>query len=156
MFGFKEQLQYGLAGERIFIDTYPELFTPYEGSNASDVLYKGVIPGEIKTDSYDMNKTPNFFMERYSVDFKRNSGGPWQALEKGSKFFIYHFEQQGLFFLFNDVSKLVERLEGLVNEHGLGVIKVPNKHYNTLGYKIRREWLEDLYIRPIQLGEPIE
>lgn len=142
-FDFTEQELKGKDGELKLIKEYPELFKLYVENDTDLICKTNQKRVELKTDYYDMSKTPNFFMERVSVDRTGSPGGPWQALENNSDVFIYFFKQNSKLFIFNDVAKLVKRLDTVTA--GERLVPVKNKGYNTLGYKVFRFQLKDLY-----------
>jgi len=98
---------------------------------------------ELKSDRYDVNKTTNFFMERYSNMSKMSNGGPWQALGK-SEFFIYFFPNNNIWYIFN-TKDLVKKLDILVQNKSL--VYIPNNGYITGGYTIQRKALQDLFLQ---------
>lgn len=156
MYQWESQLAIGHKGEQLIKETYPNHFDWFVKSNASDFIYKkNGTPTEVKTDTYSINKTPNFFIERYSKQHRHSPGGPWQAWEKGSRIFIYFFINDGKLFVFKNLQALIVLVEDYVTERSIPLIEVPNKGYITLGYKIPRKILSNLY-EEVTLGEPIK
>jgi hypothetical protein len=98
---------------------------------------------ELKTDTYDMSKTENFFMERWSVAEKEKPGGPWQALENGANIFIYLFSKNNTYFECRDLKKLVKRLNTLTKD--IKPTNIRNIKWTTQGFKVRRADLEDCF-----------
>lgn len=137
---FIKDLQKGKLGESHFIRDYPNYRKGGEGYCLHDFVCQ--VDGhtvELKTDFYDMDKTPNFFLERYSNYKKKTNGGPWR---RGAEFFVYYFISHEEYFWF----KRQEMLE-LLNDIKLGkLVRVPNGKYDTMGYKIERELLEEIRI----------
>lgn len=142
MHKFTDSLRVGKAGECLLLEYAPTLIQL--GGRKSD--FQCSITGELyelKSDSYDMNKTANFFIEWISNENKGSVGGPMQALEHGSKYWMYMFPKNKALFIF-ETAPLVEALGAIVNN--LTIVSIPNKGYNTLGYKVPRELLKHLYI----------
>jgi len=156
MYQWSKQLEVGNKGEQLIKDTYPNDFDWFVKSRASDLVYiKNSTPTEVKTDTYSINKTPNFFIERYSKKHNLSPGGPWQAWEKGSRIFIYFFINDNKLFIFKNLQALIVLVEDYIKERNIPLIEVPNNNYITLGYKIPRKILSNLY-EEVTLGEPIK
>lgn len=88
MFQFKDQLTVGGSGEELFLSLHPWL------NKADGIKYDFDRNGksvELKTDTYSMAKTPNFFMERYSDVDRATNGGPWRAAYDNVTYFVYMF-----------------------------------------------------------------
>lgn len=142
-FDFKEQLAISDVRESEFIELYkgPKLTKSID--RKWDFDRKDGLKIELKTDTYDMSKTQNFFMERFS-DIKRQSpGGPWRALEDGVDHWIYWFPSGKVYFEFKDLEDLVKVLDEVTEKHYM--LNVPNKGWTTGGYKVPRDLLSKLY-----------
>lgn len=137
---FKSSLEVGQRGEEWLMSVWPEL-ERLDGRKSDFKLPDGTLV-EVKTDSYPMSKTPNFFMERYSDTFKGTPGGPWQALGHNSTLFVYVFSADKTAFIF-DTKKLVEALEPLILNMTPKIIK--NARWETLGYTVPRDAISHLY-----------
>jgi hypothetical protein len=138
---FQRQLRVGQIGEVLFYQAHQGTLRQ-EGGREHD--FTCLLSGEkyeLKSDLYNMEATPYFFIERYSNAEKKSPGGPWQALTHGADWFCYMFVTNLRVFKFN-TRALVERLEGLLAEHA--PVNIPNKTWTTVGYKIPREALADL------------
>lgn len=140
MFIFEDSLKVGKQGEREFHSLNPDLVAA-DGFNY-DFKMKNGKKIELKSDYYDMEKTENFFIERYSYGNK--SGGPWQSLEKGVDFYIYFFPKNKTAFLFK-TEEMVSVLDSICDEKNL--ISIGNDGYVTRGYKINRKQLECCLIK---------
>lgn len=140
-FDFAAQLRQGKKGEAFVERHWPHPIRRHEVLRGPDYVDSTGAIIEVKSDSYDMDKTANFFMERFSDGAKQTPGGPWQAMQKGVTCFVYLFLQNRTWFRFDDVPALCGRLEGLV----LPLVGIPNRGYTTMGMKVPRESLKDLF-----------
>lgn len=146
IFGFKEQLNVGNSGEDLFIKLYKDLNPSKGDGKIEDIILGDSKTIEIKTDSYDINKTPNLFIEHYGNISKKKFGGPWRALNDNIDYFVYLFIKQRHFFWFSP-KKLVERVELLHSRNMVESKYIRNPHYETLGYIVNRNLLTDIIIR---------
>lgn len=150
---FKEENKKGTKGEDRLLQYYPFLINKScDGWDHIDTRVNKTI--EVKTDFYDMNRTPNFFMERYSNDSTSKPGGPWRSMIYGADIFLYQFWSSETLFLFYDIAELIETLDAYIVENNLEMSFIKNKNYWTRGYKIPRTVLSHLY-KKIRLGEPL-
>lgn len=138
---FRESLEIGKMGELLMTGHFPNL-TALNGKHSDFVDKNTGELYELKTDTYNINATPNFFIERYSNEGKKSPGSVWQAAEHGSTFFMYFYIRNHKLFLFK-TAPLLERLELIIPK--FIPIGIPNKNYVTIGYKIPRIILNDLY-----------
>ena len=140
---FKADLKRGLQGQALFLKHYPE-YEPTTGFNKIDFIHPDGTKVELKTDFYNMNKTKNFFFERYSNDTAGTLGGPFSAAESGVDFFVYFFIKSLKSFWFRpkELCEFLENWEGSKN-----LIEVPNKGYTTLGIKCNRDLVKHLCIK---------
>lgn len=153
---FEKSKLVGDLGEQLILATYKSDLE-FAGGIINDFLIRDGRYLELKTDTYDMSRTPNFFMERYSDDKTFKNGGPWYADEKKSDVFLYFFTQNRRLFWFEDVPALISRIEEVAIKQSLQLCEIANKGrwgrgYNTLGYKIPRKDLSHLY-EEITLGD---
>lgn len=137
-YDFQDQLKVGQKGENLLVNVTHGAIAPLDGRTNDLKIVKTSLTIELKTDTFNMERTPNFFIERFSTDTGFEAGGPWQALEKGSDLFIYMFVVQGECFVFK-TKELVEALEPMIRNMKLTPVR--NRAYNTLGYKIKRDTL---------------
>jgi len=140
---FKEQLKCGERGEELFMANYPKQLTIYPGRDGDFIEKNSGKKIELKTDTYNMNKSSNFFIERYSSVYDKTPGSVWQARDHGCEVFCYMFVRHNTWFQFNDLDKLINRLEELTT--GKGLIYIKNRGWVTGGYKVPRSSLSDLY-----------
>ncbi len=140
---FSKQIEVGSRGEELFQEYYPTKLSIHPENDYDFVCTETKKKIELKTDTYNMNKTDNFFIERYSDVHKKSPGGPWQSHGKGVDIFCYYFVRHNMWFQFEDLPKLIKRIEELTK--GQGLIYIKNKGWVTGGYKINRNDLADLY-----------
>lgn len=141
-FDFKEQLSVGSRGEELFLEYFPEKISIWPERDG-DFITEGGKKIELKTDTYNMEKTDNFFIERFSDLNKKSPGSVWQAHGHGCEIFVYYFVRHNTWFVFRDIPALIERLEVLTK--GKGLVYIKNKAWTTAGYKVKRSDLADLF-----------
>lgn len=143
MSSFTSSLRHGSLGEALFFQAH-EGELKKESGRASD--FSVVATGEhveLKSDMWDMNKTPNFFFERWGDRDAKKPGGPWQALANGANHFVYFYVPSLTYFSF-DTRKLVGALEAIIPS--MKPTEVVNKNWITEGYRVPREKLKALYV----------
>ena len=140
---FQEQLTIGNRGEELFLERYPRKLEIYPGREYDFTVKSSREKLELKTDTYNINKSDNFFFERFSDVHKETPGGPWRAHKDKIDIFCYYFVRHNIWFEFRDIPALVKELNSLTKSSGLVYIK--NRGWITGGYKVRRECLEHLY-----------
>ncbi len=145
---FKESLEKAQVAEgdwqELFMSKHPEYTIIRADGRSHDFVVMsplGAFTIELKVDSFDMTKTPNIFVERWSSYEGKKIGGPYQAQAKGVDLYCYYFSKQKVM-LTMPVNKLVLALDdmGLKDSQ---LIPVFNKGYTTKGYKISREALDE-------------
>lgn len=143
VWSFKAQLEVGSRGEELFLEHYPKKIIVYPERDGDFLeVYSGK-KIELKSDSYNINKTENFFFERYSNIETKTPGSVWQAIGHGCDIFCYQFVRHNIWFQFNDLPALRDRLEELTA--GKSMVWIKNQGWITGGFKIKRSDLEDLY-----------
>jgi hypothetical protein len=143
MFNWKRQLEVGTNGEHLFLQGYPKPLIVSANLSYDFLRVEDGAKIELKTDTYSLSSTPNFFLERWSKEGENKPGGPWRARRNRIDIFIYYFIQDGTFFEFTDVKKLCARADKLLGK--AREVRVKNKGYYTIGYPIPREAFSDLY-----------
>jgi hypothetical protein len=146
VFGFAEQLSIGSEGEAALqkmwhgpkLTKHPKRAYDFDGGDGSKV--------EVKTDTYDMSKTTNFFIERWSVEQQQKPGSVWQSLEKGVTVFVYFFKKNNTYFVFDNLPLLQATLEVYIEKCKPPPMRILNKGYNALGFKVPRAMLAGLYV----------
>lgn len=164
---FKKDLKRGSKGESLFLDYHPEYqLTECKTKQKS---YDFINPKteetvELKTDFYCMDKTPNYFIERFSDYHKRTLGGPFRC-HLTCDYYVYLFHKQRISFWFN-TKQLVERVNEWAgvgpevrppwNKVNLskGLVFINNGRWQTAGHKVPRSLLEDLVIESWEYPEP--
>lgn len=139
MANFKNDLQAGLAGQKAFKQLFAALVET-DGRQGDFVAPDGC-KIELKTDSYDMQKTANFFIEQYSSLEVLSPGGPWQAQKHDCEYFVYYYGNNSTGFIWR-TEALIEQLEAIIGQ--LKPTEVRNKRWTTLGYKVPRALLKPL------------
>jgi len=134
-FDFQEQLKVGTRGEELLLEYYPEKLKIWEGRDGDFITESG-IKIELKADSYNMDKTPNMFIEKYSDFDKKTPGSIWQAAGHGCKRFIYYFVRHNTWFECNDIPGLCKFIDDTYGHKGFILIK--NKGWRTAGWAIPR------------------
>lgn len=141
VFKFKEQLNWGIEKEKQFLEVCHITDLELADTRKYDFTNKAGLKVELKSDSYPMDKTPNFFIEVFSVYERGRLGGPYQSLMHGANTFVYCYWKSNTYFWFPDLLALCQRL----HEMKLELTMVKNVGYSGAGAKIRREELQDLY-----------
>jgi hypothetical protein len=141
MYNFDSSLKAGQVGEERFHAAFPQL-QRLDGFKSDFINPKNKHTYELKSDSYDMNKTPNFFIEIYSDVARKKFGGPRQALSHGSHYWAYFYTQNNTIFLFN-TKRLVKWLEQ--NEELYHIRSIENIRWTTTGILVNRSHLATLY-----------
>jgi hypothetical protein len=131
----------GDIGESLFFQAHEGRLEKIDGLKGDFVLKETGQKLELKTDLWVMDRTPNFFMERYSNKATQSPGGPWQSAAHGSDLFIYFYVKDLTFYQF-ETKKLVEALERIVPT--LAPTDIPNTGYVTQGYRVPRTMLADI------------
>ena len=144
-FDFHKQIKVGDIGEELIFNYYPEPLLKYAGNKADFKMLKTGELLEVKTDTYPMDDTLNFFMERWSDVHKEKPGGPWQSRKHRVKRYVYLFVKDGVYFQFPDIKHLCKEVDSIVKAKKLRLIYIKNKGWTTAGYLIKREWLEHIY-----------
>lgn len=139
---FKEQLKVGSRGEELFLEKYPRKLKVHPGKDGDFIVQATGDKIELKTDTYNINKSENFFIERWSDYYEEKPGSLWQARDHGCTIFCYYFVRHNLWYEFRDIPALINRIEELTE--GKGFIMIKNKCWITAGWKVRRDDLVDL------------
>lgn len=145
-FNFKEQLAWSNKQESLFLDIYKKLkkikLMKAEDRRWDFETSKG-IKIELKTDTYDADKTQNFFMERYSDLYKKTPGGLWRSVQDDVDVWLYWFPKNKVFYEFQDLPKCIKVLDKIVEEQY--IVRVLNQGWTTGGYKVPRDLLHKFW-----------
>lgn len=157
VFNFDDQRRIGDVGESDFVKVYKDLEPKKSETDFRiDFTLNNGLTVELKTDSYDMNKTPNFFMEQMTISGNKSSlGGPWRSKDHNVDYFVYYFLNNRVFFWFKPIT-LCEFLDKFVEEYRMKPISIPNRdnrggYYEAVGFKIPRESVKPLLLREDKL-----
>ena len=139
-FKFNEQLSVGGSGEELFLSLHPWL-TKADGIKFDFLRDDKTV--ELKTDTYSMGKTKNFFMERYSDTDRGTPGGPWRAAKDNVTCFVYMFLPEKMCFWFKS-KELIQFLDEYCKNKRL--VEIPNKTWITTGYLVPRDAVKHLCV----------
>lgn len=139
---FQDSLKEGQAGEDFFYELNKDTLERLDGLKNDFRIIKTGDNIELKSDYYSVEKTPNFFMETVSVLSDNKQGGPFQALANGNKYYVYFFVKDKVMYIF-ETEKLVNRLNEIKDNYE--DCQIPNKNHITIGKKIPRDVLKDIY-----------
>ena len=128
-------------GELFFMQAHDGDLTRIDGLEGDFIWHETGEKLELKTDTWSMAKTPNYFMERYSDRETKSPGGPWQALSHGCDLFVYFYVQDLTYFVF-DTRKLVGALEKIIPR--IEPTLITNRSWVTEGYRVPRAMLSDI------------
>ena len=135
-FNFKTQSNVGNIGEKFFLQCYKKRGAVQTDGRIHDFIVDGNKTVELKTDTYPMAKTPNFFMEKFGNIDKQALGGPWRAEHDKIDFFVYLFLNEKTFFWFSP-KDLVALINPIIVDMKPKIID--NKTWAALGYTVARE-----------------
>lgn len=146
-YGWKSSLAKGKAGEEMLLQLWPELIKM--DNKAADFLLPDGTAVELKSDSYNMIDTANYFIERYSDIDAGKPGGPWQSWGRGCKYFVYMYTQNKTAFVFH-TTELMKAVEAMEATGKLKPVSIRNARHTTVGYKVPRQALEHLLIKVLK------
>ncbi len=143
MHNFNASLQKGKLGEKWLFEHWPHPGLEVLDGRKSDFIdIRTRRRVELKTDSYDMNNTGNFFIEQWSDVDKMKPGGPQQALLHNSELWVYLFIQNKTYFVF-ETQELVDFMKE--NAHKYPLVTINNRSWTTVGLKVPRADVAHLY-----------
>lgn len=141
VFDFQASLKKGKKAESEFHELFKDKVERLEGYMADFKIMRTGKTIELKTDMHDPTKTANHFVERYS--YSDVNGGPWQAEEKKSDYYIFWYPVTNEFYAYK-TSTLVSWLETHVKRPWL--LNIRNKNHVTRGFTVRRAQLEEIQL----------
>ena len=139
-FNFQSQHAIGNIGERLFLEYYKQA-SKTDGRKFDFLIGEKSV--ELKTDTYPMEKTPNFFFEKYGNIATQALGGPWRAKDDNVDYFVYLFIADKKFFWF-EPAPLCAFLDNYIVDLKPKIID--NRKWSTLGYAVPREVCEPFLI----------
>jgi len=156
MFNFNTSVKIGDAGESLFLHNYPEwkkvgagIYFPY------DFINDKMETLELKTDTYGMSATPNYFMEYQSNMERETPGGIFRFPDL--TYLAYLFINDRVIFHFKRcdiINVLIER--GYIDET-LKAIRIPRQIKNTThittGWAIPRAYFDSHVLMAHELDE---
>ena len=147
VFDFKAQMAIGDKGEKDFLEQYKSLAPKksVEDKTCDFILGNGKRV-ELKSDSYTMEETENFFMEIYGCITTSKLGGPLRARQDKVDYFVYYFPKNRTFFWFR-TDELCERLEAIILTNKYKQKSIRNKGWSAIGYAIPRAEFTDLEMK---------
>lgn len=168
--GFKGTVRGGAAGERAIATAYGGrvmgrgrevecaqcraadlvLVPPFPPFVPDVLLQHPQLHVEVKTDTYNPERTPNMFLEHNTA--RPNGtlirGGPWRAAGDGIELFAYYYPKGGLVVWLWDLPALAGTLDALLGstQTKLRPRFVSNPDgYDAIGYIVRRDTLQELH-----------
>lgn len=143
---FDKQKKVGDRGEKMFLKYYPHC---KKGDGRIADFYFDDLKVELKTDTWSMKESENFFMEYYSDIARKTLGGPFRSQEEGVEWFVYFYIKEKVFYWFR-VSVLVPFLEEYIK--GMKYKSIKNKAWYSSGYTVPRSAIEHLAERIDDIG----
>ncbi len=157
---FRKAFEQGYKGEEFLLKAHADLKRAPDGERRWDLI-KTTRPFarvEVKTDSYPLQASPNFFMERKTYVYKGGytlQGGPWRAEKDGVDILVYLFSNGGtadepgepvaFWFDFGVIPQVVTRIEELIESKQAKYRRVRSGGCSAQGYLVPRVLLQDLY-----------
>jgi len=136
-FNFSQQLKIGDTGERMFEGYYDPIYGVTKAETPDyDFLLGNGEKVELKTDTYALDETKNFFFEKFSDIKTKKLGGPWRAKRDMVNYFVYLYIKDKTFYWFNPVL-LCSILDKITKKMHTKYIK--NIAWTTSGYAVPRE-----------------
>lgn len=146
-FEFDKQKKVGDRGEKLLLKYYPKC---QQDDGIITDFKMGDERVELKTDTWAMDETKNFFMEYYSDSAREKPGGPFQAEINNIDWFVYLYIKNKAFYWFR-TKELVAFLREYIKDLKYKTVK--NKAWITTGYAVPREAIEHLAIKIDNFGE---
>ena len=137
---FQTDLQKGLLGQQLLLKAFKSL--EHIDGLKGDLLAPCGSKVECKADFYGMNKSSNWFMERYGSIESGKAGGAWLAKEGNCKYFIYFYVNELTGFVWH-TDDLVSQLEPIIAN--LKPVEIRNRTWTTVGYKVPRSLTSPLF-----------
>ncbi len=129
----------------MFLNYYKKLNPRKSEDRAIDFFINGNESVELKSDSYKMKDTGNFFIETCGNETTGAPGGPYRALKDNIHWFVYLFIQDKTFFWFKP-AQMVRSVNQYVSQTGIVPKRIINKTWVGLGYLIPRDVISNICI----------
>lgn len=144
VFSFQKQFKKGVKGEDFFVECYKDINARRGDGKIIDLLVNENDSVELKSDSYSMERTENFFIERYGNYQKLKDGSIWRSSLDKIRYFVYCYAPDKKFYWFNveDFKKYMDD-----NLHKFEQREIKNPGYTSLGFLVPRETVKELIIR---------
>lgn len=139
---FKKSLEAGKVGEEMLLNMWHRPLKRLDGRRHDFQLLDLPQTLELKTDGYDWALTANFFIELWSDVDKKKPGGPWQAREHGSTYWVYLFKSHKYAYEFETAALAAWVDENWQNYQKISIL---NASWTTVGIKVPRVDLEHLW-----------
>lgn len=143
-FSFQKQLKSGELGEQHFIKCYHKLNPRKSSAREVDIFINENDTVELKTDSYNPEKTPNFFIELIGSSKTGKLGGAHLAKINSITYFVYHYPMDGSFYWFRP-KDLADFIDENFNKYQKREIR--NYGWTSTGILLPREEVEHLLIK---------
>ena len=151
---FSQSLLIGKQGEYALTKFWPN---PVERTDGRKADFIDLVTGErieLKTETRDLTKTANIFLELYSDVAKGKVGGLQQALSSGSSLYVCNFSASSTAFVY-EVEPLWAFIASTLANYS--PVFVRNNGWVTLGIKVPRASIQHLCINEIDYSvkEPV-
>lgn len=157
---FNEDLKTGKKGQQMVVKVGSSILKELDGRKNDLELIKTKETVELKTESYKLNSkkkfsrekrsTPNIFIERWSDEKRGHIGGPFQALNKGSKFYMHVFaNKKVVLFKTKELVKFLNQIDftqKYAKKKASIFNKMGQKSWVTVGYSVPLKDLEKLAV----------
>lgn len=131
---FQDDLYYGQQSELLFLNLYKHKFNLVRTDGKKGDFLSNGKKLELKSDRHLLSVTGNVFIESIRNSNTGKPGGIVQAYQEHQvELFVYWFKMENYYFIF-DTKVLIDALPDLIANKSS--IPIPNRSYNTLGYKI--------------------
>lgn len=157
---FQDDLKSGKKGQEKVVRAGKNILRELDGKRNDLELVRTKETIELKTETYKLNErrkfsrekrsTPNIFIERWSDEQRAHIGGPFQAMQKGSKFYMHVFANgKVVIFKTEELVKFLNKIDftqKYAKKKASIFNKVGKKSWVTVGYSIPFKDLEKLAV----------
>lgn len=157
---FATDLKAGKKGQELVVKTGGGLLKELDGRKNDLELVRTGEKVELKSERYKLNEnkkysrkdrsTPNLFIERWSDEKRCHIGGPFQALAKGSTFYMHVFSNKKVVvFKTEELVAFLNKMD-FTQKYSKRKASIPNKSgakaWMTVGYYIPLEDLKEIAV----------